>query len=830
MAAVINLKVKSDFSGASADLAKFGTVTEAQRKKIEAFQKQFKDENIKQFNDRLKRSTAAVKATRGPLAALKSEHRGIQKEIERLIRRGIDPLDDSIKSLTSQYKKLDKEMEDINRQAKANQKAAKATQGAMLALGAGAVVMGKRAVDAFIDISKESAQAASDAEEIQGKFNVVFGAIANDAAMAASTIAEDFDLAASTVNKLLGDSGDILTGLGFDPQTALELSEAAGTLALDLASFTNFAGGAEGASAALTKAMLGEAESAKALGIVIRQDTQEYKDMIESIQAAEGVGLTQAKALAALQIATEQSKNAIGDYARTSDSSANVQKRLNETIKEAKELYGNMVNEGLTPWRAGITDTIAEINKLIKTQILQNKVEAGEATTVEQLILQRQQLAEAEATLERKTQTLNATIEQGNTVTDAQLSRQRSSRDAIDKRAESMRKSIAVENERIATITEAIGETEKQVQIENEAAQAAIDAATRADTLSRIEAEAAAELARLKFEALGQDEKALASLDAQIEKWREYEEVNGVNETINALLEKRALLLAGHPELLETNLTAEQEAADERLSILLSEEQAIAERDLRISEMKTEARILEKEALDLELEEEAARAEKRKGMWISLGNTIVSAIGSAFNLVGIIQQRRVDKQISNIDKALEREIGAITEATDTRTDEQKKIDKLVEAAERKKAKLQYDAALKTYKLQLAMAIVSGAAAILMGFAQLGPIPGAIAAIGTAIVTGIQIATIVANKPQAPAFAEGGRFTTNGPQLIKVGDNLGGREEVTVNPVSSTGFNQRSGIGGGKEEMILNIDGSRFRAWLTKEFKNGNILVDSRAVV
>ena len=149
-----------------------------------------------------------------------------------------------------------------------------------------------------------------------------------------------------------------------DQDIALELSKQVGTLALDLASFTNFAGGAEGASAALTKALLGEAESAKALGIVIRQDTREYKDLVAGLQETNNISLVQAKALAALQIATEQSQNAIGDYARTAESTANVQRTLDEQIKRSQEIWGDYLNEGITPVRSALRDFLKELNDI----------------------------------------------------------------------------------------------------------------------------------------------------------------------------------------------------------------------------------------------------------------------------------------------------------------------------------------------------------------------------------------------------------------------------------------------------------------------------------
>tara|TARA_R110000824_G_scaffold73222_4_gene186551 strand:- start:9055 stop:11535 length:2481 start_codon:yes stop_codon:yes gene_type:complete len=48
-----------------------------------------------------------------------------------------------------------------------------------------------------------------------------------------------------------------------------------------------------------------------------------------------------------------------------------------------------------------------------------------------------------------------------------------------------------------------------------------------------------------------------------------------------------------------------------------------------------------------------------------------------------------------------------------------------------------------------------------------------------------VGTIMSQKP--PAFAKGGDFVTSGPQMIQVGDNPGGRERVSVTPLSSPNF-------------------------------------------
>jgi len=559
----INLTVKSDFKAASTDLKKFVAVTETERKKIDKFQQSFKDEQIKRFNDRLRRSVAAVKATSGPIKAATAERRILQREIERLIKKGLDPEGRELRELTGQYQKLEKEIVSVGQAHKKNQKIMKVTQGALLAVGAGAVIMGKQAVDAFIDISKESAKAASDAEEIEGKFNVVFGNISEDATNAAKTIATDFDLAASTVNKLLGDTGDILTGLGFDQATALDLSEQVGTLALDLASFTNFAGGAEGASAALTKALLGEAESAKALGIVIRQDTEEYKALVSGIMEAQGVGLIQAKALAALTIATEQSKNAIGDYARTSESAANVQKTFDEQIKRSKENWGSYLNEGLTPVRKFFRDYLTALNDTKEAQKEFDKLlEEGKATDsiIDSLNEVQSFVETVTAGFDLSSKEIASAIVSNFGTTKAKAFELLSTYGELDQAG-----SQAYEN-----ILQKQLNVNKATAVSNQRSEKSAAIAKQVADDIKIQTEATERLQERREASLSTDEKKLKIVQDEINKWSEFADVEGVQILINNLVAERTILLEEQrlkqEELTQKVLDDEQEILDVKIN------------------------------------------------------------------------------------------------------------------------------------------------------------------------------------------------------------------------------------------------------------------------
>ncbi len=184
---------------------------------------------------------------------------------------------------------------------------------------------------------------ASDAEETASKFGVVFSSIKTEAESMATNLKKNFGLSSLEAKTLLSDTGDLLTGFGFSQKAALDLSNQVQTLAVDLASFTNFSGGAEGASKALTKALLGERESVKSLGISILETDVKQRVALNATRGMTFESQRQAKAFATLQIAQEQSKNAIGDFARTSQDFANQFRILRGKVIDMAVSFGKLL-------------------------------------------------------------------------------------------------------------------------------------------------------------------------------------------------------------------------------------------------------------------------------------------------------------------------------------------------------------------------------------------------------------------------------------------------------------------------------------------------------
>lgn len=246
-----------------------------------------------------------------------------------------------------------------------------------------------------IGFLKDSTMAAIDAQETFSKFDAVFEDMGGAAEAAAQQFMDSFDLAEVTAKQMLSATGDLLTGMGATKDVALDMSLKVNTLAADLASFTNYSGGAEGASNALTKALLGERESVKALGIVIREEDVQNRLAAAGKDKLTGAAMLQAKAEATLQIAMEQSKNAIGDYARTSESASNTLKRAGEETKSLQVAVGTLLMPSVADladvWgkvAGAIADVITKSNELREAR----RTEGTEEDTLENELKRRQAL------------------------------------------------------------------------------------------------------------------------------------------------------------------------------------------------------------------------------------------------------------------------------------------------------------------------------------------------------------------------------------------------------------------------------------------------------
>lgn len=163
------------------------------------------------------------------------------------------------------------------------------------------------------------------------------------------------------------------------------------------------------------------------------------------------------------------------------------------------------------------------------------------------------------------------------------------------------------------------------------------------------------------------------------------------------------------------------------------------------------------------------RQQEEQRKRIEFAGQMLEGLSSILGAVGGLYQAQSAAQIAALEERQKKEL-EVTKLTD------KEKEALQKAHEKQKAKIEYDAALKSWKLQVAAGIADGARAILVALRSV-PFPANIAAAAvTAATTGIQLATLKASKPKLSAET-GGRFTV--PD--NAGSARGDSQNIRVNP-------------------------------------------------
>lgn len=189
---------------------------------------------------------------------------------------------------------------------------------------------------------------ASNLTEELGKTEVVF-ADQSDAVKKWSTeTIKNYGLAQITALEMVATFGDMSTSLGLSQEEAADMSTSLVGLAGDLSSFKNM--DIDRAYTALNGIFTGETESLKSLGVVMTQANLEQfalnqgiETSIKEMSQAELVQLRYAYVMS-------MTSNAQGDFARTSDQTANALRIFGETTKEFSAKAGQSLLPIFTPF------------------------------------------------------------------------------------------------------------------------------------------------------------------------------------------------------------------------------------------------------------------------------------------------------------------------------------------------------------------------------------------------------------------------------------------------------------------------------------------------
>lgn len=182
---------------------------------------------------------------------------------------------------------------------------------------------------------------ASDVQESFNKVNVAFGSSAKEVRDFADTSLKSFGIARANALDMAALFGDMATGMGVSQHSAAQLSREMVALAGDLSSFKNI--NIEEVTTALAGVFTGETESLKRLGIVMTEVNLEQFRMEQGMKKTLKQMTQQEKIMLRLQYVMSVTKNAQGDFARTSGSMANQLRIAQGQLKQLAEDLGNIM-------------------------------------------------------------------------------------------------------------------------------------------------------------------------------------------------------------------------------------------------------------------------------------------------------------------------------------------------------------------------------------------------------------------------------------------------------------------------------------------------------
>ena len=208
--------------------------------------------------------------------------------------------------------------------------------------------------------------AASDLEESISKVNVIFGEGAEAVRNFSETAATSLGLSQQAVLDAAGTFGTFGKAAGLGGQDLAQFNNDFTTLAADLASFNNTS--PEQAIEAIGAALRGESEPLRSYGVLLNDATLKAEALKLGIYDGTGALTDQQKILAAQAAIYEQTGDAQGDFARTSEGLAGQTKIMQAQFADLQAELGKAlmpVVMALLPVVADLAHWMSENSELV---------------------------------------------------------------------------------------------------------------------------------------------------------------------------------------------------------------------------------------------------------------------------------------------------------------------------------------------------------------------------------------------------------------------------------------------------------------------------------
>tara|TARA_R110000796_G_scaffold48380_1_gene115991 strand:- start:660 stop:2708 length:2049 start_codon:yes stop_codon:yes gene_type:complete len=203
---------------------------------------------------------------------------------------------------------------------------------------------------------------ASDFEESVNKVDVAFKDASGEVKQFAKTTLSQFGIAQGTALDMAALFGDMSTSMGLTTKEASKMSTSLVGLAGDMASFKNI--DIRQVMTALNGVFTGETESLKRMGIIMTQVNLEQFAMDEGINKNIKTMTQAEKVQLRYSYVMSKTKNAQGDFSRTSEGAANQMRKFQETMKELGATFGATILPAFTKLVKGANGILQKFNNL----------------------------------------------------------------------------------------------------------------------------------------------------------------------------------------------------------------------------------------------------------------------------------------------------------------------------------------------------------------------------------------------------------------------------------------------------------------------------------
>ena len=251
--------------------------------------------------------------------------------------------------ITAETSGLKKELDSLKTQlSKTEETVTKTTGGIKKALSsltkgftATAIVYG------LIKVGKQAIQTASDLQEVQNVVDVSFGSMSAEVDKFAENAIKQFGLSKLSAKQFASTFMAMSNGMGVAAEAGKNMSLNLTALSADMASFYNVE--QDVAFTALKSVFTGETESLKRFGIVMTETNLEAYALSQGITKSYSAMSQAEKVALRYSFVLNATKNAQGDFARTSNNWANQVRILKEQFKELAGIIGNGLLKVLQP-------------------------------------------------------------------------------------------------------------------------------------------------------------------------------------------------------------------------------------------------------------------------------------------------------------------------------------------------------------------------------------------------------------------------------------------------------------------------------------------------